>query len=160
MHVPSSQPSASTCGRFDTARSACRCRASRLRKRTERPPNIHEISQILHNPKSSLVVNLSGLPQADRPLFFAVLLPKLQELRAKTGRPHWIIVDEAHHLLPRERGQGAGVIPQEFTGIILITEQVDAVLPAALKSMTGIIAVGASPEETIRQCDINGTSGQ
>lgn len=117
---------------------------------SERPPNITEIFQILRNPKSSLVVNLLGLPLADRPLFFATLFPKLQELRAKTGRPHWIILDEAHHLLPRERGQAAGVIPQRLTGVIMITVHVEAVLEAALKSMTGIIAVGASPEETIR----------
>jgi len=117
---------------------------------SERPPNITEIFQILNNPKSSLIVNLLGLPLADRPLFFASLFPKLLELRAKTGRPHWIILDEAHHLLPRERGQAIAVIPQELSGFILITVHVESVLEAALKSMTGIIAVGASPEETIR----------
>ena len=119
---------------------------------SDRPPNITEIFQILNNPKSSLIVNLLGLPLADRPVFFASMFPKLQELRAKTGRPHWIILDEAHHLLPKERGgQALGVIPQQLTGVILITVHVDTVIGAALKSMTGIIAVGASPEETIRQ---------
>ncbi len=119
---------------------------------SDRPPNIAEMFQILNNPKSSLIVNLLGLPLADRPVFFASMFPKLQELRAKTGRPHWIILDEAHHLLPKERGgQAVGVIPQELTGVILITVHVDTVLDAALKSMTGIIAVGAYPEETIRQ---------
>jgi hypothetical protein len=99
-----------------------------------------------------LIVNLLGLPLADRPVFFASLFPKLQELRAKTGRPHWIILDEAHHLLPKERGgQAIAVIPQQLTGVILITVHVDTVIDAALKSMTGIIAVGATPEETIRQ---------
>ena len=118
---------------------------------SQRPPNVTEIFQILHNPKSSLIVNLLGLPLTDRPLFFASLLPKLQELRAKTGRPHWIILDEAHHLLPRERSHAPAVIPQNLTGFILITVHVESVHEAALKSMTGIIAVGASPEETIRQ---------
>jgi len=118
----------------------------------ERPPNITEISQILNNPKSSLIVNLLGLPLADRPIFLASLFPKLHELRAKMGRPHWIILDEAHHLLPKERGgQALGVIPQQLAGVVLITVHVDTVFDAALKSMTGIIAVGASPEETIRQ---------
>jgi HAD superfamily hydrolase (TIGR01484 family) len=119
---------------------------------SDRPPDITEMFQILNNPKSSLIVNLLGLPLADRPVFFASLFAKLQELRAKTGRPHWIILDEAHHLLPKERGgQASGVIPQQLTGVILITEQVDTVIDAALKSMTGIVAVGASPKETIRQ---------
>ena len=119
---------------------------------SERPPNVNEIFQILNNPKSSLIVNLLGLPLADRPVFFASVFPKLQELRAKTGRPHWIILDEAHHLLPKERGgQSIGVIPRQLTGVILITVHLGAVIEAALKSMTGIIAVGTSPEETIRQ---------
>jgi HAD superfamily hydrolase (TIGR01484 family) len=118
---------------------------------SERPPNITEIFQILQNPKSSIIVNLLGVPLADRPLFFAALLPKLQELRAKSGRPHWIIIDEAHHLLPRERDQNIGMIPQQLTGIILITVHVDAVLEAALKSKTGIITVGASSKENISQ---------
>lgn len=119
---------------------------------SDRPPDISEIFQILNNPKSSLIVNLLGLPLADRPVFFASLFPKLQELRAKTGRPHWIILDEAHHLLPKERGgQALGVIPQQLTGVLLITVHVDSVMDAALKSMTGIIAVGSSPEETICQ---------
>jgi hydroxymethylpyrimidine pyrophosphatase-like HAD family hydrolase len=117
---------------------------------SERPPEISEIFQILNNPKSSLIVNLLGLPLADRPLFFASLFPKLLELRAQTGLPHWIILDEAHHLLPRERSQAVAVIPQQLTGFILITVHVESVLKAALKSMTGIVAVGASPEETIR----------
>lgn len=119
---------------------------------SERPPNSTEIFQILNNPKSSLIVNLLGLPLEDRPVFFASIFPKLQELRAKTGRPHWIILDEAHHLLPKERGgQTLAVIPQQLTGVILITVHLDTVVDAALKSMTGIIAVGTPAEETIRQ---------
>lgn len=117
----------------------------------ERAPNVGEVIQILSNPKSSLIVNLLGLPLSDRPLFFAALFPKLQELRTKMGRPHWIIVDEAHHLLPKERSQVSEVIPQNLTGLILITVHVDSVLRSAFKPMTGIIAVGGSPEETIRQ---------
>ena len=117
----------------------------------ERPPNVSEVVQILSNPKSSLIINLLGLPLSDRPLFFAALFPKLQELRARMGRPHWIIVDEAHHLLPKERSQVSEVIPRNLTGVILITVHVDSVFQAALKSMSRIIAVGGSPEETIRQ---------
>ena len=50
----------------------------------------------LDQPADNLVVNLIGLPLADRPPFFLTLLPRLLEMRARTGRPHWIVVDEAH----------------------------------------------------------------
>lgn len=39
----------------------------------------------------------------DRPGFGEALLPLLSESRARPGRPHWIVTDEAHHLLPEGR---------------------------------------------------------
>src|SRR5262249_12006236 len=66
----------------------------------ERAPTVEEVLQLLASPKQNAVVNLIGMPVADRPPFFLGLLPRLLELRARTGRPHWLIVDEAHHLLP------------------------------------------------------------
>jgi len=39
-----------------------------------------------------------GIELEHRPAFFQTLLPQFQELRARTGRPHWVVVDEAHHL--------------------------------------------------------------
>jgi hypothetical protein len=50
--------------------------------------------------RNNAVVNLMAIPFADRPPFCASLLPHFQEMRRRTGRPHWIVIDEAHHLLP------------------------------------------------------------
>jgi len=116
-----------------------------------RPPEIGEISQILENPKSNLSVNLIGSRLADRPIFFSALFPKLQELRSRTGRPHWIIIDEAHHLLPKSWDRATGALPEKLAETILVTVHVDSVLPEALKSLTGIFAVGPAPEDTLRQ---------
>ena len=65
----------------------------------KRPPSGDRVMQILHPPASSVVVNLIGIPVAERPAFFAGLLPRLQEMRQRTGRPHWIVADEAHHMV-------------------------------------------------------------
>jgi hypothetical protein len=46
------------------------------------------------------IVNLLGITVDRRAQFMAELFPKLQELRARTGRPHWIVVDEMHHMFP------------------------------------------------------------
>jgi hydroxymethylpyrimidine pyrophosphatase-like HAD family hydrolase len=116
-----------------------------------RAPDIQEVLQLLEKPKTSVGVNLVGLPLPERPVFFGAFLPKIQELRARTGRPHWIILDEAHHLLPSSWAPATDTFPDKMTGLILVTVQVGALLPAVLKSMTGIIAVGPSPEQTIRQ---------
>jgi len=114
-------------------------------------PEISEIFQILENPKSNVSVNLLGISLADRPVYFSSLFPKLQELRSRAGRPHWIVIDEAHHLIPKTWDPAAGSLPEKLSETILVTVQVDSVLPAALKSMSGIIAVGPSPETTILQ---------
>ena len=60
---------------------------------------------MLAQPRRNAVVNLLGLPLADRRRSSRACCPRLQELRARTGRPHWIVIDEAHHLLP---AAGAG----------------------------------------------------
>jgi len=64
-----------------------------------RAPNVDEVFELLDQPSQNVVVNLLGIALDHRPPFFAGLLPRLQELRAMLGRPHWTVVDEAHHLL-------------------------------------------------------------
>lgn len=114
-------------------------------------PDVTEVAGALQQPTASVSVNLLGLPMADRPAFFASLLPKIVELRARTGRPHWVVVDEAHHVLPSTWDPAVGSVPQKLINFLLITVHVSAVAPAVLRMMDGIIAVGATPEETIRQ---------
>ncbi|HWF39354.1 MAG TPA: HAD hydrolase family protein [Candidatus Acidoferrales bacterium] len=116
-----------------------------------RPPKTSEILQLLQSPRNNVSVNLLGVPLTDRPAYFSALFPKLFELRSRTGRPHWVIIDEAHHLIPKSWDPVVGSLPEKLPETILVTVQADSVHPAALKSMTGIIAVGASPEHTIRQ---------
>lgn len=114
-----------------------------------RPPSIAEVFQLLADPTQNAVVNLLGLALADRPTFFAPLLSRLQELRLQTGRPHWMVVDEAHHLLPAAWHPTRQVLTQKLTGMLLITVHPDQVAPAALSSVHKIIAVGESPAATL-----------
>jgi len=116
-----------------------------------RAPEMSEIFQIIANPKSNVSVNLLGVPLPDRPVFFSGLFPKLQEQRSRTGRPHWIIIDETHHLIPKAWDPAAGALPEKLSETVLVTVHTDSVFPAALKSMTDIIAVGPAPQETLRQ---------
>lgn len=114
-------------------------------------PDIAEVAGALQKPKASVSVNLLALPMADRPAFFASLLPKILELRAHTGRPHWVIVDEAHHVVPSTWDPAAGSVPQKLQNLLLITVRPSAVVSAVLQMMDGIVAVGANPDETIQQ---------
>ena len=110
-----------------------------------RPPSVDEIVQVLTKPHTSCIANLVGLPIADRPGFFASLAPRLQELRARSGRPHWIVVDEAHHLLPAEWEPGPLALPEKLSGVWQVTVHPDLIAPKALADVTTLIAVGKQP---------------
>lgn len=114
-----------------------------------RAPSVNEVLSILEDPKVNVSVNLLGIPLNDRPEFFAQLMPNLQSMRARTGRPHWLIVDEAHHMLPDTWGHAAAVLPQQLHETILVTVHPDHVVPAILTPIDIVLAIGHSPEKTL-----------
>jgi hydroxymethylpyrimidine pyrophosphatase-like HAD family hydrolase len=115
----------------------------------QRAPTVAEALRLLESPDQHVVVNLLGLPLQDRPSFFTAFLAHLQELRARTGRPHWLVADEAHHLLPAAWQPAAPAFMAAPPGLLLITVHPDQIAPAALVAVDLIIAVGAAPERTI-----------
>jgi HAD superfamily hydrolase (TIGR01484 family) len=122
-----------------------------------RATTIPEVLDVLSSPGRNVVVNLLGIALAERPQFFAALLPRLLELRAQTGRPHWIVIDEAHHLLPASPGSTPLSLPQDCQGVMLVTVHPEAVAPAVLSSVAIVTAVGGASEEVIRGfCEATG----
>jgi HAD superfamily hydrolase (TIGR01484 family) len=114
-------------------------------------PTVPEIEALLAKPEQNVIVNLLGVRLEQRPNYFQSLLPKLLEMRAHTGRPHWIVIDEAHHVLPAERGQAASVVPKDFTGFMLITMEPDHLDRTVTGAIERVIAVGEAPDQTIRK---------
>jgi Helicase HerA, central domain len=116
----------------------------------ERGPSTTEILTALEKPGANVSVNLIGLPLEDRPRFFLGLLPRLLELRAKTGRPHWIVVDETHHLMPANWDLAPSIMTQELTSMIYITVHPDMVASQVLRNVNVVAALGDGPADTIR----------
>jgi hydroxymethylpyrimidine pyrophosphatase-like HAD family hydrolase len=110
---------------------------------------VGEVMEVLTPPGQNASVNLLGVPIGDRPAFFESLLLHLQELRARTGRPHWLIIDEAHHLLPESRSGTQALPRDQLTGVLFITVHPEHVSPAALEDVGTVIAIGATPRETL-----------
>jgi hydroxymethylpyrimidine pyrophosphatase-like HAD family hydrolase len=108
-------------------------------------PDVEEIISRLRDAGTNLVVNLLGIPLQDRPALFAQLFPRLQALRARTGRPHWIVIDEVHHLLPSPSGLAPSTLPQRLGETILITYRPREVAPSILSMVDTAVAVGPSP---------------
>src|SRR5262245_36433512 len=114
-----------------------------------RAPNVDEIFELLNQPSQNVVINLLGIALEHRPPFFAGLLPRLQELRATRGRPHWTLIDEAHHLLHSSWDPAKLTVPQAMRGTLMITVHPESVSPAALSVVDLVIAVGEAPERTL-----------
>jgi HAD superfamily hydrolase (TIGR01484 family) len=139
----------------------------------QRSPNANEILGVLEDPQINVAVNLLGIPLADRPYFFVQLLPSLQAMRARTGRPHWLLIDEAHHMLPTASALVPLALPQTLGGTILITVHPDQVAPSIVSFIDVVIAVGTRPCDTLanfsaaigrppplRPSDLSATSGE
>jgi hypothetical protein len=114
-----------------------------------RAPTVAEILDLLKPPTQNLVVNLLGVALEHRPGFFQELLPQLQSLRAHMGRPHWIVVDEAHHLLPRSWDPAVLTLPRELRGLLAITVHPENLATSVLSSVDLLLAVGDDPDRTI-----------
>jgi hydroxymethylpyrimidine pyrophosphatase-like HAD family hydrolase/energy-coupling factor transporter ATP-binding protein EcfA2 len=101
-----------------------------------------EAMQVLASPDQNLVLNLVDLKLEHRPLFFQRMLPLLLELRARTARPHWVVVDEAHHLLPVDWQPATHVLPGSLGSLLMITVHPEHVYPPARELMQSVIALG------------------
>ena len=93
---------------------------------------VNEVLAFIEDPKVTLNVNLLGIPLADRPAFFGQLFPNLQAMRTRTGRPHWIVLDEAHHMLPPEWSHLDKALSQNVGEIVLVTVHPDHSAPSGI----------------------------
>jgi hypothetical protein len=114
-----------------------------------RAPAPEDVVQLLRNPAQNVVVNLMGIEVGDRPDFFHDLLSRLAGLRAATGRPHWVLVDEAHHVLPSNR-KAFDLAPLAGQSCVYIAVDPKSVAEAVCRSVTCAISVGSSIESTAR----------
>jgi hypothetical protein len=93
------------------------------------------------------VVSLLAVEEADRPAFAHRLMARIAELRAAAGRPHWIVLDEAHHLFPAqsEALPAVNITPSTF----FVTTRPELVSAGALVDVEIVVAVGDDPSATI-----------
>jgi HAD superfamily hydrolase (TIGR01484 family) len=113
-------------------------------------PSVPEVLDLLSKPDQNAVINLVGVPLNERPALLVGLLPQVQELRARTGRPHWIVLDEAHHVLPSAHQAAGLTLSQRIYGMMLVTLEPSRLSETMLSLMDVVIAAGEHPDETLR----------
>ena len=78
------------------------------------------LDEIVRDPVASAVLDLSTLPHAAKVSVIERGLRRIREIRRSVGRPHWILVDEAHYSLHGE-GIAADVLDVEDRGFCVVT---------------------------------------
>jgi hypothetical protein len=80
-----------------------------------------------------------------------MLVAQLERLRASSGRPHWILVDDAEHLLPSSAPEESLPLPAQLDRMVLITETPRRLSNRALKQIDTLAIVGERPHELLAE---------
>lgn len=115
----------------------------------QREPLVEEILDVVRDPGHNVVANLLGVSVGNRPECFARLVTALAELRARTGRPHWLVVDEAHHMLPAAWEPASDASMVRPHGTIYVTVHPGSVAPPILATIDTLLVVGDHPADTV-----------
>lgn len=103
-------------------------------------PSPRELALLVKQLFTSVVVDLSGIPAADRPGYVRAAQRELESLRAASGLPHWVVLDEAQLPLGRDGGAGTFFEPAA-TGYCLVTHRAEDLRPEALLAVDVVIAL-------------------
>jgi hypothetical protein len=104
---------------------------------------------VLERPFENAIVSLVDERLDDRPQVLQSLLPRLLELRGATGRPHWIVIDEAHHLLRATWQPSQTLRSAELENLVLITVHPEHIASSVLRLVDTVIVVGREPQATL-----------
>jgi hydroxymethylpyrimidine pyrophosphatase-like HAD family hydrolase len=91
-----------------------------------------EVERLLRHRSTSVAIDLSALNREERIRAGARFLHAVQHLRASTGTPHWVVIDEAHHLFPPGGSLAEEMFDFEWNGVCLVTNEPERVAPEVI----------------------------
>ncbi len=114
-------------------------------------PEPEETAELLKDPGKNLIVSMLSVELSDRPVYFNRLLTALLKLRAAYGRPHWLLIDEAHHLVPAGAvAENNDLIPG-WKNFMLISTSPHALSHAWINQVNLVMAVGDNVKYVLEQ---------
>jgi HAD superfamily hydrolase (TIGR01484 family) len=135
---------------------------------TDRTPSYDEMMRLLEKPDRHAVIALSAIAPAERPAFFLTLMTRLWDLRKRFGRPHWIVVNDAHLLMPAmpatpatpaasaQASDEAASVPR-LRGSVIVASDPLQLAPDAIEGVSTLIAAGPSAPDALRAfCEARG----
>lgn len=83
-------------------------------------PSPEAVAEIIRSTFGSVIVDLSSRPDDEKVAYSLRLLEMLVRTRAETGRPHWILIEEAH--LPLAAGSpGCRILGEAPGGVVVVS---------------------------------------
>jgi len=117
----------------------------------EHEPALNEIIKLLENPTQNVVVCTLAISLDKRPGFFNTFIAGFTELKIKMGHPHWLIVDEANHLMPVETEHTFFNLPSNLNNIWLVATEPVTLNSSIMQFVNTVIAIGDKPDEVLQQ---------
>jgi hydroxymethylpyrimidine pyrophosphatase-like HAD family hydrolase/GTPase SAR1 family protein len=112
-------------------------------------PAIEQVLTLLAKPDENVILCILAIPLSDRPAYFGKLIRELAVLRKQTGHPHFIVIDEAHHVIPNilpGNVQLPSEVPENFLAITTTPELIN---PAYLSQVNIALLVGDAPVKEV-----------
>jgi hydroxymethylpyrimidine pyrophosphatase-like HAD family hydrolase len=103
-----------------------------------------EVENLLRHRSTSVVIDLSQLDREEKIRATARFLHAVQRLRTETGAPHWVIVDEAHHVFPPGGSPAEESFDFEWRGVCLVTNEPKRVAPEVIGVARHILSTAAT----------------
>ena len=112
-------------------------------------PSLEEAAHALQQPDNSVVLNLLAVELESRPRIVAGIVTLIESLQSRNARPHWLVIDEAHHGLPPGSQTALLQTPRIPPGTILVTAAPASIAHSALDAAQFVITLGANAAETL-----------
>lgn len=109
------------------------------------PPSVSDALKLKREGGVNLVINTQALPLAGRRRAFARLIAETTALRAETGRPHWLMLDEAHEIAPARHAGPSVSLPEAAPNMIFVTLAPASLDTAVLMRIRTVLAFGDTP---------------
>lgn len=114
------------------------------------PPSTEEALRLLLQAGINVVVNTMALNHSARKRLFAELMPSIRKLRERSGRPQWLVIDEAHYALPMSDEPAPDAVLAQ-SGAIIATINPGTLSANMLREVDTVIAMGATAEALIAE---------
>lgn len=116
---------------------------------TKAAPRLGDVLRLLHDADVNLVLHTQSLRMKERAELFSALIVQSAHLRARTGRPHWLLIDEAHQVLPSEHAGTWCHLEGDIPAAILITAFPPSLPHEVLETVSSVLILGEKPAEVL-----------